>query len=79
MITSAQINFADTLLHPQFIKDTAGQNLVAFSQQEFEIILDKIEDWEDCMLYDAAVSEDTGERIAMEDAFQMIEAKRQAL
>ncbi|GHT67586.1 hypothetical protein FACS189452_05580 [Bacteroidia bacterium] len=78
MITPAPIDFANTLLHPYFIKNTDGQDLVAFSQQEFETILDTIEDWEDTELYDQAMKEDTGERIPMEDVFQMIEAKRKA-
>ncbi|GHV64177.1 hypothetical protein FACS1894199_01820 [Bacteroidia bacterium] len=67
MTTMMPINFADTLLHPQFIKDTAGENLVVFSQQEFEMILDKIEDLYDNQLYDQALQEDTGERILFSD------------
>ncbi|GHV66650.1 hypothetical protein FACS1894199_10510 [Bacteroidia bacterium] len=67
MTTMMPINVADTLLHPQFIKDTAGENLVVFSQQEFEMIVDKIEDLYDNQLYDQALQEDTGERILLSD------------
>ena len=63
-------------LHPQYIKDTAGKNLVILSQIEFDSILEELEDIEDVCLYDQAKKEDTGERIPMEEAFKMIEAKR---
>ena len=50
-------------LHPQLIKATDGEALVALPQNEFEMLLEAIEDWEDNMLYEQAKSEDTGERI----------------
>jgi hypothetical protein len=63
-------------IHPQYIKDTAGKNLVILPQKEFDIIMEELEDIEDVRLYDEAKKEDTGERIPMEEAFKMIEAKR---
>ena len=63
-------------IHPQFIKDSAGQNLVVLSQPEFDALLEELEELEDIRLYDEAKQKDTGERIAMKDAFRMIEAKR---
>lgn len=63
-------------LHPQYIKDTAGKNLVVLPQKEFDTIMEELEDIEDVRLYDEAKREDTGERIPMEEAFKMIEAKR---
>ncbi|EKT4510582.1 hypothetical protein [Flavobacterium psychrophilum] len=63
-------------IHPQYIKDTAGKNLVILPQKEFDTIMEELEDIEDVRLYDQAKKEDTGERIPMEEAFKMIEAKR---
>lgn len=63
-------------IHPQYIKDTAGKNLVILPQKEFDTIMEELEDIEDVRLYDEAKKNDTGERIPMEDAFKMIEAKR---
>ncbi|MDR3350546.1 MAG: hypothetical protein LBN98_02710 [Prevotellaceae bacterium] len=63
-------------LHPQFITDTAGAKLVILPQQEFEGILESIEDWEDNLLLAKAKADDTGERIPMEEAFSMIETGR---
>ena len=63
-------------LHPQLIKDTAGKNLVVLPQIEFDAIMEELEDIEDVRLYDEAKKNDTGERISMAEAFEMIEAKR---
>jgi len=63
-------------IHPQFIKDTAGQNLVILPQKEFDTIMTELEDLQDVRLYDDAKKSDTGERIPMEEAFRMIETKR---
>ncbi len=63
-------------IHPQYIKDTAGKNLVILSQREFDIIMEELEDVEDARLYYEAKKKDTGERIPMKKAFKMIEAKR---
>ena len=38
--------------------------------------MEELEDLEDVRLYDEAKKDDTGERISMEEAFRMIEAKR---
>lgn len=63
-------------IHPQYIKDTAGENLVILSQSEFDILMEELEELEDIRLYDEAKKTDTGERISANDAFEMIEAKR---
>ena len=52
-----------TDLNPQFIKDTAGKNLVVLPQEEFEQLLEELEGLEDVRLYDEASKNDTGERI----------------
>ncbi len=63
-------------LHPQYIKDSAGKNLVILPELEFNSIMEELEEIEDVRLYDEAQKNDTGERIPMEEAFKMIEAKR---
>lgn len=54
-------------LHPQFITDTAGKNLVILPQIEFDNLLEELEELEDIKLYDQAKKEDTGERILFSD------------
>lgn len=63
-------------VHPQYIKDTAGKNLVILPQNEFDDLMEELEELEDIRLYDEAKKNDTGERIPMEDAFKIVEAKR---
>lgn len=53
-----------TKLHPQFIKDSNGKKtLVVLSLEEFETIIEKLEELEDIKLYDEAKNEDDGKRI----------------
>jgi len=55
-------------VHPQYIKDANGNNsLVVLSAQEFNTIMEELEDLEDIKLYDEAKKEDTGERILFSD------------
>lgn len=64
-------------INPQYIKDAKGnKSMVVLSTEEFDAIMEELDDIEDVRLYDEAMKEDTGERISMEDAFKMIEAKR---
>ncbi len=64
-------------IHPQYIKDANGhKSMVILSAIEFETIIEELEDMEDVKLYDEAIKNDTGERIPMEEAFKMVEAKR---
>ncbi len=66
-----------TTLHPQFIKDANGQkSFVILTAEEFDAIMEELDDAEDVRLYNEAKKEDTGERIPMAEAFKMIEAKR---
>ena len=62
-------------VHPQYIKDTAGKNLVILPQNEFDDLMEELEELEDIRLYDEAKKNDTGERISMEDAFKTINTK----
>ena len=54
-------------LHLQYIKDTAGKNLVILPQKEFDNLLEELEELEDIKLYDQAKKTDTGERILFSD------------
>ncbi len=54
-------------LNPQYIKDTAGKNLVIIPQKEFEYLMEELEELEDVKLFDQAEKEDTGERILFSD------------
>ncbi|MBK9107236.1 MAG: hypothetical protein IPM92_02350 [Saprospiraceae bacterium] len=62
-------------LHPQYIKDTAGKNLVILPQNEFDVLLEELEELEDIKLYDEAKKEDTGERILLSDYIKSRKAK----
>lgn len=64
-------------VHPQYIKDANGNNsLVVLSIKEYEAIMEELDDLEDVALYDEAKKNDDGERISLEEAFRMIDAKR---
>lgn len=65
-------------LHPQFIKDAAGKaSHVILTTEEFERLLEKLEDLEDVRLYDKAKAEDDGERISLADYLKEREARHQ--
>ena len=63
-------------LHPQYITDTAGKKLVILSQDEFESIMEELDESEDIRLYDEAKKEDDGMRIPLSEAFKIIESQR---
>ncbi len=64
-------------VHPQYIKDNNGKNsFVILPAKEFDTLLQNMEELEDIRLYDQAKKNDDGQRIPMEEAFKMIEAKR---
>ena len=55
-------------IHAQFITDKNGKKLSAvISIDQFEKILEELEDIEDIRLYDEAKKSDTGEYISMDD------------
>ena len=62
------------ILHPQFIKDTAGKNLVILPQNEFDVLLEELEELEDIKLYDEAKHEDNGERILLSEYLKSTKA-----
>ena len=54
-------------LHPQYIIYTAGKQLVILPANEFDYILEELEELEDVRLYDEAKKEDDGVRILFSD------------
>lgn len=55
-------------VHLQYIKDVNGnKSLVVLRAEEFDIIMEELEDLEDVRLYDEAKKEDKGERILFSD------------
>ena len=64
-------------IHPQYIKDAKGnKSLVILPAKEFDTLMEELEELEDIKLYDEAKKNDTGERIPMDEAFRIIDAKR---
>ena len=64
-------------VHPQYIKDSNGKkSFVILPVNEFDTLLQNMEELDDIRLYDQARKEDDGQRIPMEEAFRIIEAKR---
>ena len=64
-------------IHPQYIKDSNGnKSMVILPANEFDTLMEELEELEDIRLYDEAKIEDTGERIPMQDAIKMIDDKR---
>jgi len=62
-------NRFSTRLHPQYIKDSVGEQMVVLSQNEYQSILEEIDDWKDSMLYLQTKGKDSGERISMKEVF----------
>lgn len=54
-------------IHPQYIKDTAGESLVILAQKDFDILIEQIEDLEDIYLFDNAKKEVNEEKILFSD------------
>jgi hypothetical protein len=67
MNTATRTNILD-VIHPQYLSFPASkENLVVLPQGEFEMIVEQIEDWEDNLLYEQSMREDSGERILFSD------------
>ena len=55
-------------IHPQYFKDANGKkSLVILPVQEFDSLMEVMENSEDIKLYDEAKKENTGERILFSD------------
>jgi PHD/YefM family antitoxin component YafN of YafNO toxin-antitoxin module len=64
-----------TAIHPQYITDTAGQKLVVLPLQEFDAMIEELEELEDIKMYDKAKKEDDGERVLFSDYLKNRKAK----
>lgn len=64
-----------TAIHPQYITDTAGQKLVVLPIQEFDAMIEELEELEDIKMYDNAKKEDDGERVLFSDYLKNRKAK----
>jgi hypothetical protein len=65
-------------IHPQYITDNTGKKLsVVLSIEEYNTILDELEELEDIRLYDEAKAADEPS-VPIDEAFKMIEAKRKS-
>ncbi|WP_305951795.1 hypothetical protein [Emticicia oligotrophica] len=62
-------------IHPQYITDTAGKKLVVLPLNEFDILMNELEELEDIQLYDQAKKEDDGKRILFSDYLKARKAK----
>jgi len=63
-------------VHPQFIKDANGEkSMVILPINEFDAIMEELEDMEDVRLYDEA-QKCNEPSIPIDEAFKMIEAIR---
>ena len=64
-------------METQFLTDEKGnRTAVVLPIKKYNKLIEKLEDLEDIRLYDEAKKNDTGELISMNEAFNMIEAKR---
>ena len=55
-------------IHPQFISDINGiESMVVLPINEFNLIIEELEELEDIRLYDKAKKNDTGEYILFSD------------
>lgn len=63
------------IVHPQYIIDTAGKKLVVLPLNEFDTIMEELEELEDIRLYDEAKKEDDGKRILFSDYIKNRKAK----
>jgi hypothetical protein len=62
-------------VHPQYITDTAGKKLVVLPANEFDTIIEELEELEDIRLYDEPKNEDDGERMLFTDYLKKRRAK----
>jgi len=60
-------------IRPQYIKDTAGNRLVVLLQENYNA---DMEDMTDSLTYLQEKLKDNGERIAMNEAFRLVELNR---
>jgi hypothetical protein len=65
-------------IHPQYITDSKGKKISAvLPMKDFKAIMEELEELEDIKLFDEA-KKSNEPSIPIDDAFKMIEAKREA-
>ena len=62
-------------VHPQYITDTAGKKLVVLPLNEFDSIMEELEELEDIRLYDEAKSNNDDKRILLSNYLKQRKAK----
>ena len=62
-------------IHPQYIKDTVGKQLVVLTAEQFNTIMEELENLDDIKRYDAAKKRKQ-KFVDADTAFEQIEAKR---
>jgi len=63
-------------IHPQYITDTNGnKSMVILPTEEFDSIMEQLDDMADIELYDEAKKNDTGERITLSDYIELRKSK----
>lgn len=62
-------------VHSQFITDTVGKKLVVLPLDEFDAMIEELEDIEDIRLFDEAKREDDGSRVSLGDYMKQRKAK----
>ncbi|MHB1920623.1 MAG: hypothetical protein ACYCOO_00165 [Chitinophagaceae bacterium] len=62
-------------VNPQYIKDTAGKQLVVLPAKQFKNLMEELEDLEDIKRYDAAKKRKL-QFVDADTAFKKMEAKR---
>lgn len=64
-----------TAINPQYITDSAGKKLVVLSQEEFDKLMNDLDELEDIKLYDEAKKNDDGERALFSDYLKQRKGK----
>jgi hypothetical protein len=54
-------------IHPQYIKDSTGKKMVVLLKNEFDTLLELLDELEDIRMYDEAKEKDSGKRINFSD------------
>lgn len=63
-------------LHPQYVTDKAGnKNAVLLPINEYNMLLEELDELDDIRLYDEAKKEDDGTRISFEDYIKQRKTK----
>ena len=62
-------------INPQYINDNTGKKMVVLLQDEFDSIMEMLDELEDIRIYDEAKKKDDGERIKFSDYLKERESK----